>query len=478
MKNTRTVKLLRLLEKKELKEFKQFIHSRLFNKNKKCIELLELLLPFGPHFTSSKLDDEDFAISVYSNKNSLNTLMNDVVQLIEKFLAVKKFQEQDDLQNYFLLEKLREKREHNHYQLVYNRSVRKLNKRKKNIDGYYDAYLFEVSRLRMLYQEEKNNNKAILNQLVSSIHAFDKYTFANRFWLDNAERKNLLSHPTPFSAVLQDNSRKYVEMANQKPYSNEILIHLHLLLYSLLANGQEGDMKELFNALKTFHPHVEHEDHAFFYKYLINYCVEQVNKGDTSYHQKLYDIYQYIFKMDVFKEGKYLDHTRLRNAIIITTKIGKAHEAHDILDQFIKDVNPTYQKPTEQYCRGYLCFMQKDYGKASDYLNGCIDLKDVFTLASEVIIYKIHYETHQDWAFDVPVQSFRAKLNRHKDKYSKRYINSYINFFKILTCIYHKKTNPNYKKSLDDLRQMIQDAEYLSDKRWLQARIDELDKGK
>jgi len=55
MKNTKLILLLKTLRTREKTRFKEYIHSPFFNKNKKIIRLLELILVHAPDYNHDDL---------------------------------------------------------------------------------------------------------------------------------------------------------------------------------------------------------------------------------------------------------------------------------------------------------------------------------------------------------------------------------------------------------------------------------------
>lgn len=477
MRKDKLIRVLKLLTSSEMKKFNEFVASPYFNKNKKCIALLDLLFPFFPLFTNEILDEPNFADSVYSEKRSLGTTKSDLLRLLEKFLIQEKFKDQNELQAYFLLEELRERKDDKQFALIYKKSKVAISKKNKNNILYYGEYLLEISQLEMLYQQMSDQNTKA-SQLNKVILAFEKYCLSNHLLLDNAvlnTRELGSATEKAITEKLVERSKSFIDLAQLKPYENEVLIQLRLHLNRLLNNRKESDFTLFLDNFRKSHASISDLDKRHFNKFIVNHCVIQIIEGDSSYYEKLFNVYMFAIETNTLIEGKYLYPNSLRNIITTSVKAGKLDKAYDLLDSYIDSVDPVYRDVTEIYCKGYLYYQQKDFPVALDYLKKCMDLKSLYELEAEAITYKIHYETNQNWAFDVPIKSFSVKLLRHRKKQSKYIIEGYVNFFRLLKQIYKKKNDPTYTKSKKELISSIEKKEYLSDKRWLKEKVNELD---
>lgn len=477
MLNSKLLRILRQLNENELDDFSDFIHSPFFNKNKKCIALFQLLQSYSPSFSAPEINDVQFAKDVYSNKKSLNTTIGKLLRLLEKYLTQQRFETQDELKEYLLLEELRERGEEKHYDLFLKQSMKKISRKKIDRPTFYGTYLLEVSQLKMLYQQRVSQEDKAL-QLEKTIRAFDKYVLSNHIWLDNTVLNTLELGSDAIEGITKEvvkDSAAFIDIARKKIYHSNPLIELQLLLRQLLEDKREENFDELFNKLKENHGFIGAEDSKHFHKFLVNYCIEKIYQGQIIYYKQLLDVYIFAMEIGSIIEGQYLAPFRMKNIIIASVKSNQIELAHSLMDQYIHAINPMYRNVTETYCRGYLHFTDKKYDKASDYLLQCVDMKNLFELDAQSILYKIYYETNEDWAFDIPVESFIIKLSRHRKRHPKNTIEGYINFFRILRLIYRKKGISNYNKTTEDILSRMNKMKFLSDKSWLREKLNELE---
>lgn len=476
MKTNKLIRILRLLTISEIKDFRAFVASPYFNKNKKCIELLDLLIPYSPSFSDEELDQSNFADSIYTKKRSLETLKSVLLRLLEQFLIHEKFKHNYEIQTYFLLEELRERREDQHYDLTYKKSKKITTQKNRNNSIYYGEFLIELSQLEMSYQK-MTSRKTNAEQLNKVIIAFDKYCLSNHLWLDNVvlnlrdfggEEMNKITNK------LVEQSQVFIDFAKLSPYKNEALIKMRLSLNHLLKNGTEDNFNLLLNNLKNNHTSISYEDKVHFNKFIANYCIRRIIKGDNSYYKKLLEFYMLAIDIGTLIEGKYLHPKRLSNIITTSVKANEIELAHELLKKYNKYIAPEHQDTTRTYCTGYLYYQEMDYPNALDHLNECIKQKSAFGMAAQAITYKIYYEINESWAFRAPIKSFMTKLLRHSKKQPEYILDGYRNFFKILKQIYKKKHDPNYSKSKKELILSIEKKEHLSDKEWLLKKIQEL----
>ena len=56
MHNSKLIKILSCFSAEQLQAFTHYIHSPLFNTNKKCIELFECIQPYAPSYEHKNLN--------------------------------------------------------------------------------------------------------------------------------------------------------------------------------------------------------------------------------------------------------------------------------------------------------------------------------------------------------------------------------------------------------------------------------------
>lgn len=113
MKNTKLLLLLKTLRTRERTRFKEYIYSPFFNKNKKIVRLLELILMHAPEYEHEDLQKQKIYPFIFPNKKyneiKLNNIISDLLQLLYDYLSITHFSKQKILQKGFLLKELLEK---------------------------------------------------------------------------------------------------------------------------------------------------------------------------------------------------------------------------------------------------------------------------------------------------------------------------------------------------------------------------------
>ncbi len=478
MKKSKTIRILRKLDSKELKGLHDYISSPFFNKNKKCIDLLNLIMPYAPTFSSDDLDDPAFTSSIYKNKGSMKTLMKIFLRLIEGFLVQQKLMRKEGLKQHLLLEELRRIGEDKYFKVIYDKSIDNITHERGSRDKYYEAYLLEVSMLRMNY-EARETPTTLYQQINKATNALDKFTMSSHLWLDNTaliliKEAEIPKTLKPLTEMTTTNSLLYSEQALRPRLNGEPLIQIHCQLRRLYENDTEENFIQLFHLLKQYHDKIGKEDYNYFYKYLVNFSIQKILKDEENYLNLVLDIYLFAMDIGAFIEEEYLEPSRMRNIIVLCCRLDKMNLATAILDKYVDSVNPLYKHATQYYCKGHILYYEKNYESAIHSFNKCIDLKSVFMLYAQSEIYKIYYTIREHWAFEVPVQSFIVKLTRHKHKYSKNMINGYLNFFRTLKQIYKKREYSDYNKSIEEIIFKLNSFEHISNKKWLLEKINEL----
>lgn len=474
--NSKLIRIIKLLTSEEMKTFRDFVSSPYINKDKKCLLLLDLIIPYAPDFSNTKLDSPQFYTAIYTKQRSFDKVKEKLLKLLEQFFQYQQFNKEEGLQKYFLLEELRKRREYKHYELVAKKKREILNKAKKDNKTFFNEYLLEVSYLEMLYQKRFSQDKKA-SQLEKTIRAFDKYLLSNHLWLDNTVLNAVELGTEKTKEITKEvilNSALFLKIAEQDYYKRDSLINMRILLNKLQKKGEEEVFNQAFKFLKENYKLISIEENKQFSRFLSNYCINKTIQGDDSYYQKLLNIFIHEIEYESANTDLELYPNRMRNIIITSVKANKIERAYLILEKYFNYIVPKYKDVTSSYCRGYLHFHEKRYSDATNNLLQCINMKSLFEIDAQSMLYKIYYETSEDWAFDIPVQSFTARLSRHKNRHPKIMIQAYINFFIILRQIYRKKEDPNYKKTKEDILLKMENMTYLSSKQWLKEKLNEL----
>jgi len=202
----------------------------------------------------------------------------------------------------------------------------------------------------------------------------------------------------------------------------------------------------------------------------INYCVRQLNSGVEKYVRSVFELYQYGLEHAILIENNHLNQFTHKN--IITTAIRL--EEYDWVKHFIQKYTPfledEYQESYTHYAKAKLLFAQQKYDPCMQLLIK-VEFDDLFlNMSAKSILLKIYYEQNSIDALMALLVSFRRFLQRKTIVAYHREI--YKNMILLTEKLLAAPLNDTTK--IAALREEIQQTNPLTEKPWLLAQLDKL----
>jgi len=470
MENTKLIHLLKTRSSRELFRFGEYVRSPFFNKNKKVIQLCDLVLKHAPGYFHPSLEKTNvykiiFESTTY-NELQLNNVISDLLQLLYDFIAQIHFGEQRILQKEFLLKELLEKDTSLHFEKTVRR-YRQL--QKQNPHRSFDFFEKE----KILYDElDQYTQTKIKRQFDENLQLvndnLDLSYFINKFRV----ACDMISRNIVINANYQCHFlEEILNHFDEKKYLQEepALKVYHKTLQMLQGEGEEEfyfDLKKLLDKYFSVFPKSE----IFtLYNYALNFSIQKINSGKDEFYQEILELYKVLLDKEIILHNNTLSQWTYKN--IVTTAIRL--KEFEWTEKFINKYKPIL--PHDEQDNAYAYNLAVWYHAQNDFRNALFQLQGVeftdtnYHLGAKIIQLKSYYELNEDEAFYALLEAFKKYILRSRDlsAYRKK---ANANFLRLAKKVFQLKLNrgKNFNQKKKNVDKLLIELEPIANKGWLE----------
>jgi len=474
------IELLENFSKKELKGLRHFVSCRYFNTDQYVVNMLEVLV--NAVIGKKKMDEtvrkyvhvQVFGKSADRNlgkkeKATFNAKMNALTRLAERFLIAEALEKKEAYKSDLLLEKLLKKKQ---YQL-FNRHINKVQKQTKDLpqDSEYHEHQLKINqhRLDYLFVENmlrKTDNLHEINQQLDLrylLNKLDIYLTANSF------QKFFKGKSYAFL-----NSKEINYLSSIPQYAQHPVVSVYLASIKLTLDRSYENYDKLFGLLTAFEKEIHQRLRNDSFTTLSNFCTYQIKSGHTDFYTRQFDLFLTLDKKDLLLVGRTMPIHKFKNIITAACHVGNYDWAEQAIERYIPFVEKNNRENVKYFNLGAVAFYRKDYDLSKAHFTQ-IDksISPIYDLNLRVIIAKREYEVGEDFEFTRTTMEstekhiYESRMKEEDKAPYKKFIRMLINLFNIKHKI-GKKTLKNVKKELKA-------TQHISDKKWLEDKIHELE---
>ncbi len=474
MKRTKLIKILAVFSASELRRLKDFVASPFFNKNEKIQLLFDFIIRYAPDFNHPKLTEENAFAYVFKNElfkqQAITKLSSKLYKLIYTFIHLEKDKEKGLQADINFLNFLNERELIHEY-------TQHLNHVKKGIDNltmrdaeyFYQQFLVE-QELAKLKSSRADFGTGDVN-FQSAVNALDKYYLVQKLiYLCNQYNRQLTTPQQGYHFELVLELEKYIP---DSPYFAIPTIRIWFTTLQLLkSNVKEKhyfDLKELvfnhYEALSTY-------DIRNVFSTIQNNSRLVFDKKED-YYKELFELYNFQLEIGIFDNPVIFTPQIFLNMITSAILLDKFVWVERLLDNH---VSYAVNRDDDIHClgRAMLAFAKKKYPEAQDFLNQCVLKNIYFKLNERRLRLKVYYELQYYDLLDDSINSFRKFLSKNKESISELHLKANREFVNLSKQIFYlQKSDFSRIKSL---KEEIEQARVLPEKRWLLEKIRFYDK--
>lgn len=462
MEESKLLQLLRSFSSSELQRYEEVMDSPVFNQNRFVAvlgkEISRKLISGEP--VGSKKDtyrllypDENF------NDLKFRKAMSSCYQLAELVLALDEWEgsETYDLQ---VMKATAGRKLEKQFNSAFRRFKKKAGKRDE-IQPEYFWHSFQVGLLATSFHGKPVDEKMPMSELDAHL---------DEFYLMTKLRQACVLHSRnqlPETGHQKDFLRNLMRFAELRRPLHSLSEIYRIALLTQLEPGNPGHFQKLKTHLARHRLQIAHVPGAELHILARNHCIRQINLGDQSYIQQLFDLYRLAL------EGGYLLDSNghiLPSAFKNIVSTGLKLKAFSEVEEFVQEngqlLAPEYQADFLNFSLGKIRFAQGQFRAVAKLLQ-TVSYNDLFIeLDSRILLLKTWYELGEMDLLEAALNGTRKIVRRRKIQAYHR--KNYLNNLKMVERLLKQYPEKAPAKFMAELRSFSE----LSEREWL------LEKGK
>lgn len=236
---------------------------------------------------------------------------------------------------------------------------------------------------------------------------------------------------------------------------------------------EEKHFTGLLEYLENQAPRLTEENLRECYHMAQNYCALKINQGRTDYYSIYFNLQKRVVQLDILLENGELSEGVFKNIITSGLRVGEFAWTENFIQEYHPYLPSNIRENARIFNLANLYSHQKKHDKVIELLNNVEYSDIVYTLGSKLILLRTYYESKETMALDSLMDSFRIFIRRNKQM-SKSLKREYINFLTFLSKL--TAVGVERKKEMLALQKKVTEAQYVTSKKWLLEKINELGK--
>lgn len=466
MHNSQLIELLTTFRRKEWIEATKFVKSPFHNSREDVIQLLTYLKKVLPLGQEDRLQKETVFSTLYPGESydekKIRYLMSFLFQLMQDYLALVQWKEDDlQVQNH-LLHGLRLRGLQRSFTITSNRLEKGLRKHPLRNPAYhfqqstFHEEMYSYSTLRTRQQStgfktwtQHSNLYFMLQQLRQACVAISHQTVLKD------------TYQLPFlSAVLRE-----IEEGNYEEHRELMLFYF--LYQSLTGASQDDPFPQLQALIVETGPLFPKPELKSIYLFALNHCIKQLNQGRRNYLQHAFHLYQQGLEADIFLENGYISRFTYNNIALAGMGLKAFGWTEQFLRKYQHHIEEQYRLSTFNFNLATLYYRKGEFQQAMTLLRET-EFKDVLHgLEGRKMLLVIYYEREEISALQSLLDSFRSLVYRQKriGYHKENYLNLIRFTQQLLNC-----TRAD-QEGLEKLERAIQKAEKVAEREWLLEKV-------
>ncbi|MBK7409372.1 MAG: hypothetical protein IPJ40_15825 [Saprospirales bacterium] len=280
----------------------------------------------------------------------------------------------------------------------------------------------------------------------------------------------MLAHQTVFKVEykigLLDKLLEFVEQ--EAPFNTPAISIYYHSYKALKERDSETHFQLLKQALLKYEDLFPESEIRDIYLLAINYCIGRMNAGVKQYVRETFDLYKRGLEKKILLQDGFVSRFTFRNVVTNGTLLEEFEWTEHFINDFQQYLEEQYRESIVHYSMAKLHFEKKDYDQAMTLLHQ-VEYDDILmTLNARTMLMKMYYELDEFNPLDSLLESMRMYMRRKKVMgYHKSNFKNIIHLTKKLANV-----NPYDQKQTGLLKEEIENANPLTEKKWLLAQLE------
>lgn len=466
MIQTKPDSILRSLSQYELNRFDKFLCG--ISTDEKTKSLWNYIRPFYKERTPEKIDknqvwqasfqEQDFEAIKYAR------LLSDFTKILEKFLLLEHILA-DDINRTTTLMDIFNQRGLKSCILPEAKEAQALIEKKNFRDANYYYQKYQIDEQWNIYIEnlDRRDSEKHISQTVKSLD----------IWYVIQKLKYIASvlHYTKFLNIPSEIyfSDEVLRFAGSPLFDDVPLVKIYVAILKTLTEADGSKAFTNLRGLLALHialfPKEEAEQ---LYAFAVNYCIRQINNGDTEYLSHIFTLYKQMLNDGLLTYRGFISPWEYKNIVTVALRAKEL----DWAASFIKSQLPMLPEEDRQNAYTFnmarYAFAVGDYPQVLKLLSN-VEYDDVFyQLDAKTTLMKTYFELSEYQALLSLRESFRLLLSRKKviSEMQRTVYNSFVRFTMKLF-----RADKKDKTKLLQLASEINASKQVADKSWLKEKV-------
>ena len=417
MFENKLITLLRTLKTKEISRFSEFVHSPYFNKHEQVSALSDYLLKLAPDFSDSqKLQKEKVYARLFGSKtyddNFFASIISKLLKLLEDFLAQELFDSKFCKKELLVLEAMRLRKLDKHFKTAERSCTKALN-------GVIEGQIEQTYQKMQLAKEQdqwfvEQGGRVYNESLQKQSDLLDAYFIIEKLKLAcDMENRNRVSR-SDYQAKLLAEIELFIAQQPDFALSYPI-ITMYLLVLDLLRNSNSEQYEQLKIEIGNQQDKLGAAERKEFYGYALNFCIQQVNRGEDRYFKEILSIYKsLLYNGLLFSEGQ-LPAWEYKNIVTAALRCREFDWTETFLKDYKKYLSADVMENSYRYNSASFYYGAGRYKEALQLLHNVSFTDITYHLGAKTIQLKIYFELKEWDALLASLDAFTAYLRRNKE---------------------------------------------------------------
>jgi hypothetical protein len=454
------------LNPKDKKKFLAFSESPYLNSNENLVQLIKIIFKNENFILQESSKTKLFKLFFKNQPFDEQTLHNHLSylkKLYQKFTAFENFSQNPHNESLFSLEY---SYQNNHWDYFANRakSFRKIIDENHAKDSSYHFTAYRLNALQGYYESSfidrtrTANFQAMLDHL-DSFYLIEKLKHCCHL------KANMIIANTHFNFHFLDSLFSEI-----KPFENDPTIFLYSTIYKTMGDSNtEPYYLELKKMLASDHLSIAAEAAQDLYSFSYNYCIQQINKGNSDYQRELFELYKESLRKDLLLTNHVISEWDYKNITTLGCSLNEFDWTLQFIEEFKQKLAENRKENAYNYCKAHWYFSKKMYDNALESLR-FVQYTDVkYHISTTFLTIRTYYEKRDIEALISLLDTFRIYVLRNKkiNAAEKKGYTNFVRFTKQLALISYSPNEKELDKKLTSLKKNIEETVDLINKTWL-----------
>lgn len=463
MNKSKLVVVFNALKDLERREFRKFLQSPFFNHRPDVIELYNFLEKTqkegGAATEKAKAWDYIFPDAPYEDIR-MRHCMSSLFKLIERYLVEKVKPISKTEQKICLAKAYQERNLQRHFDHTMQAANRMLEQLPKDQEYYYLKHLYELE----LHNQTGKSNRSTDVNLQSLGDAYDIQFLATKLKQSCLQLAHQAVFKVDYDGGLLPSVLTYVRDSS---YLEIPAIAIYYYCYQALTKNSKEDFQKLKNQFLLHQHQFPKKEMADVLLLAINFCIKQVNTGNTTYVREAFELYRIGFENRLLIQNNSLSRYAFKNTVALGLRLEEFEWIGQFIENYQSFLDARYRKSYYTYNLARLSYYKKDFQKAMPLLV-TVDSSDLLlTIDAKVLLLKMYYELQELDALDALLASFKTYLNRKKVMGYHR--DNYLKIIELTRKLLY--LNRNDKVAVQQLKKEVEEKN-LVEKKWLLEQLE------